>query len=165
MPVAEFHKPANHRCQFQRANKGCVIHASSNYPHSCALWSCLWLVDDTTTTLARPDHAHYVIDPMPDFADIDVPDSPRQRVSVIQIWVDPKFPNAHRDPALREWLDDRARRFGQIALCRFDSEKAIALFPPSMCPDGQWHEKEGTGSRAHSAGEVLRAHAAMKRVG
>ena len=76
---------------------------------------------------------------------------------MVQIWVDPKFPDAHRDPALRAYLERRAQE-GIIGLVRWDNEDAIAIFPPALSSDGQWHEQ---GSRfrpqQHSVAEVVAA--------
>jgi hypothetical protein len=41
---------------------------------------------------------------MPDFITIKQEDGEPQNIQVAQIWVDPKYPDAHRDPALRRWM-------------------------------------------------------------
>lgn len=53
MPVEEFDKPANCRCEHQRTGKGCAIYADR--PMSCALWNCRWLVDTECAGLPRPE--------------------------------------------------------------------------------------------------------------
>jgi hypothetical protein len=56
---------------------------------------------------------------------------------VLQIWVDPKYPDAHEDPALRKMLNDHK----EIALIRFGNERAIVLCPPSRPESsGKWLE-------------------------
>jgi hypothetical protein len=89
------------------------------------LWSCRWLVNDDTADMRRPDRAGYVIDMMPDFITIqDNETGALTKVEVVQIWVDPRRPDAHRDPALRAYLERRAAE-GKAALVRFDSKEAI----------------------------------------
>jgi hypothetical protein len=155
MPVAEFHKAANVRCSYQRAGKGCLLHEDASYPRSCSLWSCVWLTG--AEGLARPDRSHLVVDPMPDFIEMNT-----AKIPVLQVWCDPKFPNAHREPSFRAWLAEYCERMQLAVLVRFDSAKALALFPPGLCEDGQWHEKEGVSSAPHSAGEVLHVTAAAR---
>ena len=58
---------------------------------------------------------------------------------MVQIWVDPKHPDAHRDPALRAYLERRAEQ-NIIGLIRWDNEQAMAIFPPALSADRQWHE-------------------------
>jgi hypothetical protein len=122
-------------------------------PASCRLWNCAWLVDDQTADLRRPDRSHYVIDITPDFVTLQPHDgSPETNIPVLQIWIDPKYPDAHRDPALRAMLDlNRA-----AALVRYDSKNAFLLMPPSIASDGQWHEQVSRDSAKpqHTAQEV-----------
>jgi hypothetical protein len=73
---------------------------------------------------------------------------------VVQVWVDPKFPAAHRDPALRRYLG----AIGQIAVIRYGSRKCMLLVPPSMTSDGEWMEREEQPQDSwveHSAADVL----------
>jgi hypothetical protein len=157
LPIAELRKAANTRCQFQRAN-GCQLYHDARFPHSCRLWSCRWLVNDDADDLPRPDRAHYVIDPVPDYVELCMPDGSRQKLGVVQVWIDPKHPDAHRDPALRRWLERRARRTAEAALIRFDSSRALFLVPPCISPTGAWLEHTGgTVGPEHSAAEKLAA--------
>lgn len=143
MPVQELEKPANAVCKFQRSGKGCTVHKQRAQPSSCAIWACGWLTNDDADELMRPDRSRYVIDPSPDFVEaVDNESGKVTRIEVVQIWCDPAHPNAHRDPALRAWIDRRGARLGQAALIRFGSRRALPLFPPSICADGQWHEGE-----------------------
>jgi hypothetical protein len=98
------------------------------------MWSCRWLTGDDTAELARPDRAHYVIDISPDYVRME-----GQTIPVIQIWLDDNFPEAHRDPALRAFLERRAHE-GWAALVRSSSIDAFLILAPPMAPDGQWHE-------------------------
>jgi hypothetical protein len=139
MPIKEFSKPAGERCQHQKHGVGCAIYARR--PWSCAMWNCRWLVGDDTADLRRPDRSHYVIDIMPDFVTlVDNDSGERTNIEVVQIWCDPKYPHAHRDPALRAYIDRRGQD-GIAAIIRYSELKAFTLFPPSMATDGQWHEQ------------------------
>lgn len=60
-------------------------------------------------------------------------------VPVLQIWCNPAYPNAHRDPALRAYLARRGEQDHMAALVRFPSS-ALFICPPALAPDGQWHE-------------------------
>lgn len=142
LPVADIQKGANEVCKFQRSAKGCTVYQKKNFPVSCALWSCIWLANDETD-LPRPDHAHYVIDPSPEYVELQNLNGEVMRVDVVQVWVDPKYPHAYRDPKLLTWLEQRAKTLGHAALIRFDSRRAVTLFPPSLSADGQWHEEGG----------------------
>lgn len=157
LPVRELHKGANERCTHQRDRKfGCAIYKGR--PPSCKIWSCGWLLNGPySEELRRPDVCHYTIDPTPDFIrHVDHVTGTETRFPVIQIWVDPKYPDAHRDPALRAYLEKLAALSGYAAIVRFDARRALTLFAPHFCEDGVWHEVRGIcGSETHSAVEVV----------
>lgn len=157
IPVGEFNKPANKACHFQRSFKGCAVHGKGAQPFTCKVWSCGWLTNNFADDLARPDRSHYVIDPSPEFVEqVENATGNRRRIDVVQIWVDPKYPDAHRDPALRAWIDARGARLGHAALIRYDSRNGLHLFPPSITADRQWHELTGTNTgRQHTTAEIL----------
>ena len=158
MPVADIvlQKAAGVRCDHQRHHKGCAVYGSKDMPPSCRLWNCAWLVQEDTVDLRRPDRSHYVIDVMPDYITlVDNETGEQTNQPVVQIWIDPNHPDAHRDPALRAWLDAR----GTPALVRFDSKRAFSLFPPSVATDGQWHE-----IHTNSAPEGQHSAAAIRKV-
>jgi hypothetical protein len=140
LPVSEIGKPAATRCEHQRHGKGCAIYARR--PRSCQLWSCQWLTHEDTRDLKRPDRAHYVIDPLPDYIRLRNDDDGSVReIPVIQIWLDKKFPDAHRDPALRAWLAKRYDETGMLALVRMPGNNgAIGLFPPASNNTHEWGE-------------------------
>lgn len=139
--VPAFDKPANTRCQHQRHGKGCAIYARR--PLSCRLWSCRWLNGDDTADQRRPDHAHLVIDCMPDYVTVrDNRTGELQRSEVVQVWVDPAYPDAHRDPTFRAYALRLAERWA-MALIRNGSNDAFLLVPPTIASDGQWHEVSG----------------------
>lgn len=162
LPVRSLNKLAGQRCKHQRfSSKGdcCKVYARlGSVSPECRLWSCRWKVNDDTANLSRPDRSHYVVDLMPDFVTMrDDATGAVQHIQVVQIWVDPKFPDAHRDPALRAYLERRAEE-NIIGLVRWDNEKAIALFPPALSSDGQWHETESNFRvKAHSPEELMAA--------
>lgn len=136
LPV--FEKPANTRCQHQRHGVGCKIY--DRRPMSCRVWTCQWLAGgEATRDLPRPDRCGYVIDIAPDLITFNMPNGPK-KVPVIQIWT--SWPDAHRDPALRAFLEVRAANLGMAALVRLPDQKtAIAMIPPTLpWGDGEWHE-------------------------
>jgi len=154
VPVRELQKLAGQRCKHQAHHVGCRVYSTGTMPSSCRLWNCAWLVDESTADLRRPDRSHYVIDTVPDFVTLDPNDgAPQTNVAVLQVWCDPGYPDAHRDPALRAMLD----RLGVAALVRYDSKCAFFLAPPSMANDGQWHEvkSQTSGGPEHTAKEVI----------
>lgn len=159
VPVKELDKSAGERCRHQRVGKGCTIY--DRRPRNCRIWSCRWLIGEDTADLRRPDRAHYVIDCMLEF--IKVHDHETQQthsVPCIQVWIDPRYPDAHRDPALRAYLGRRGTE-GCVGLIRFGAYDGLVLIPPSMTSDGLWHEQRGTSEgREHSADEVAQALAA-----
>ena len=137
----DFHKPAGERCPHQKHHKRCSIYG--NRPFGCRIWNCRWLVEDDTADIRRPDRSHLVIDMMPDFVTLrNNEDGSENRVQVVQVWIDPKFPDAHRDPKFRAYVERRARE-GTWTLVRKNSSDGFALIPPCIAEDGQWHEFEG----------------------
>jgi hypothetical protein len=157
-PVKSMNKDAGERCKHQRTGKGCAIYARR--PMDCATWFCRWLINDDTADLSRPDRAGYVIDMMPDYVTIrdNTGKKPPQHIPCLQIWVDPHRREAHRDPALRRYMERSGER-GFASLIRFDQSDGFIVFPPSMTADRQWHEERPTNNfnqRQHSTDEVFR---------
>lgn len=135
------HKGANVRCRHLRA-KGCGIYA--NRPRACIAWSCRWLFDAETAELRRPDLSGVVIDSQPDMVLAD-----GQSVQVVQLWVDPKRRDAHRDPALRRYLERLTERHQMLVIVRYDAEDGLVLLPPWANTSGEWVEhKSATNSAA-----------------
>jgi hypothetical protein len=131
-------KPAGVRCPHQRHRKGCAIYA--NRPFCCQVWNCRWLVNDDTADLPRPDRARYVIDLSPDYVTVRNNETGADdHIPVVQIWIDPKHPNAHRDASLRRYLERRADE-GIAALVRFNEDRSIVILAPALSQDAQWHE-------------------------
>ncbi|NEI52697.1 hypothetical protein GR217_34325 [Rhizobium leguminosarum] len=92
---------------------------------------------------------------MPDFVTLTYDNEAPRRVPVLQIWIDPKYPDAHRDPALRAFVELHGEREGMAAIVRYDNANAFVLFPPSMASDGQWHEEySGVRDKQHTAEEI-----------
>lgn len=155
LPVRSLGKKDNQRCVHQRHHKGCAVYGKlMSVAPECRIWNCRWLVNDAGDT-RRPDHVHYVVDIMPDFIKAqDDETGAIAEVPVVQVWVDPKFPDAHKDPALREWLDCN----GHIALFRYSGEQAFVLFPPSRTKHREWMEKGSIndGEPTHSVAEIFR---------
>jgi len=143
--VAGFQKPAGQRCQHQRTSgEGCcTIHDQRPFP--CRTWSCRWMADPKARNLPRPDRCHYVVDSVVDYVTAVTDDGKSNEVSVLQVWVDPDFPDAHRDPKLRAYLLMMAQEFRCAALIRYDESRAFMLVPPPMTNDGKWLERSDTG--------------------
>lgn len=141
LPVEEIGKAAGEKCKHQRHSsngKGCCrVYQKRGFPLSCALWSCRWLNGSDTSDLSRPDRSHYVIDAMPDEVYLPQDDGSTIAAPVVQVWVDPKYPDAHRDPALRAYLERRGEE-GLAAIIRYSSYDAFALAPPSLTGTGEW---------------------------
>jgi hypothetical protein len=159
LPVPPLQKKAGQSCQFQKFHKGCTVYHTAKMPPECAIWNCRWLVNDDTDDLSRPDRAHYVIDIMPDFVTWQNSETgEQQNIQIVQIWIDPKYPDAHRDPALRRYMFRRAEE-GIATLIRFNARDALTIFPPPFDEvNGEWHEIAGGKAEGqHSLADVMRA--------
>ena len=166
LPVKGVQKPANQRCPHQRTGKGCAVYKKPGaFPGECSLWTCRWLINDDADDLARPDRSHYVIDVIPDAIAITNNETGAViDVAVFQVWCDPGYPMAYRDPALRAWLEHKK----MPALVRLsDTGVAAVLFPASWSSDGRWHEKSdqiNMGGQGQDMDRVARALEADARV-
>jgi hypothetical protein len=157
------HKPAGARCIHQRHGKGCMIYDSR--PSSCAIWNCRWLVNDDTADLPRPDRSHYVLDIMPDFliARDNTGSMPERTFEVVQVWVDPDYPDAWREPRMLAYLERRGTQ-GIAGLIRFNERDALAVFPPSMTAGMGWQERAGQMGPQHSSHELREGIAKARSV-
>lgn len=141
VPVPEIGKLANTRCEHQR-HTGCAIY--KHRPTSCALWSCAWLLNKDMDDQLRPDRSHVVVSPKTETIwtrDNDTQE--RHAIGAVEIWCDPKYPDAHKDERIRAFIARRADQQNLLTIVRYDSHHGFAVFAPSMVTDGQWHEKEG----------------------
>src|SRR4051812_40373702 len=140
VPVEELHKPAGKRCKHQRHGRGCMIYAVR--PISCREWSCMWLVgteDEGPLALNRPDRSHYVIDQVPDIIRATNNETGEvTQIDVMQVWVDPRFPDAWQDDALLGLLE----RQGIVALIHYNSNEGFTLWPPSRNSTGKWQKTD-----------------------
>jgi hypothetical protein len=157
LPVRSMAKLAGERCSHQRHHKGCAVYAKLfSVAPECKLWNCRWLRDESTGELRRPDRSHYVIDVMPEYVTLHGEEGvPAVKVPVVQIWVDPNYPDAHRDPALRDWLEGLD---GWAGLVRYSGHDGFVIFPPKLAHDGQWHEMRSNhpAEVTHTAGDLVR---------
>lgn len=159
LPVGALKKAAGERCKHQRHHKGCGIYHRRGFPPECGDWACRWLVGDDTADLSRPDRSHYVIDVMPDFVTLRNNETGQaNHVEVVQIWVDPGYRDAHRDPALRAFLERRGKE-NKVSIVRWSNEDAMVIFPPALSENRQWNEVTTNGVRQeqHSIDEVVAA--------
>lgn len=131
VPVKEIFKKAGEKCRHQSHAKGCRIYPTR--PRSCQTWSCRWLCDPRTKGLPRPDRAHYVIDLQYDtLTTVNEQTGEHRHSSVMQIWVDPKVPDAHRAPDLRAFMAMMAETMRVPTIVRWDSERALIIVPPAL---------------------------------
>ncbi len=143
-------KPANTRCPHQKHGVGCVLHGTKEMPFSCKVWTCRWLINDDTDDMERPDRSHYVIDVMPEVVGLRDNETGREfQQEVIQIWCDPKYPNAWDVGELRAYL----QRQRKCALVRFNTHTSRFLAPPSVTGHG-WVEKDSEASPEAKANTV-----------
>jgi hypothetical protein len=161
--VPPLQKKAGEKCKHQKFGKGCAVYHRAGFPPECGWWSCRWLASNDTADLSRPDRSHYVIDVMPDYITLTHNETgEQQNIQVVQIWCDPKHPDAHRDPALREYLRRRGDE-GIMGLVRYGvAHETLMLVPPQMVADGQWHEVDSTvvnvsQEKEHTLTDMMRA--------
>ena len=142
LPVRAIDKRGGEKCKFQKFHIGCTVYRRlEEVAPECRLWNCRWLVNDDADDLQRPDRSHYVIDIMPDIVRVrDNETGKETMISALQVWVDPAHRDAHKDPALRAYIQRRAERENMLALIRYSPSEGFALMPPALCADGQWHE-------------------------
>jgi hypothetical protein len=170
VPVVVLNKEAGQRCKHQ-SRKGCSVykHLALISPE-CRIWNCQWLGDSEGSGLRRPDHCHYVVDVMPDFVGIE----PHDGGAVItmpcrQVWIDPDYPDAHRDPALRRWAERQAVERGEVVMIRWATKEqpTLVLVAPVLSDDGEWHEiwskKADASSRWKSPLKDMHARAERRR--
>jgi hypothetical protein len=159
LPVNELDKVANKWCQHAKPGSAhaCQVYGTEALPVSCRLWSCQWLVrDDLAPDIERPDKCHYVLDIMPDTI-AQRNDKTGEEVSfpVMQVWVDPAYPGAARNPALLRYIERVADEARMLTLIRFDSRRARLVVAPSLADDRQWHEVEHTGMSCDSRVSII----------
>lgn len=152
------------RCQHQRVGKGCAVYhkvgpvIAGAMPIECRLWNCAWLVDKNAGDLSRPDRSRYVVDIVGDVVfgkeTVDSPDM--ITIRAVQVWCDPKDRGAHRDPALRAYLERRAAANAEVAIIRYSSSDGFTLVPPSMSANGEWREIESGVELSEDLGKIFR---------
>lgn len=160
LPVNSIDKLGGHKCKHQCAT-GCAVYDKLfSVAPECKAWNCEWLLGNAGQ-LDRPDRSHIVIDVMPDYITIteNVDGTGRRNaIPALQVWIDPEHRDAHRDPALRTYLEKRGKDDGMVAIIRFAPDDGFVLFPPSLTPNGEWFEHwSKPQERTHTAREVFDA--------
>jgi hypothetical protein len=140
-------KPAGVRCK-HLVSKGCGIYARR--PDPCRYWSCRWLFDDDTSAMRRPDHSGCIVDPALDTVMVE-----GQPLDVLQVWCDPARRDAHRDPALRAYLEAMHAKHGLMTFVRYNSQDGFMLAPPRASDTGEWLEVGGDMISAEALAEKL----------
>lgn len=138
LPVYDMHrrpKMWNVKCSYQRkGNKGCTIYPDR--PPSCKAWSCAWLTVPETD-FPRPDQAHYIVDTFVTRFGI----TEYGEYEALQVWVDPKWPDAWMCTKLLPWLAKMAEdhRYATVVRLKQGADQSILLFPPALDPlIGEW---------------------------
>lgn len=137
LPIGEIGKKHGVQCSYHKFKKGCTLHGTPAKPESCNRWSCWWLLDPRFD-LPRPDRAGYMIDMMPDFVVFGEDVFTGKRVNALQIWADPKRPEAWRDAM--DWIKRVIGDREAVAVIRFSSNEALTLVPPCLSDTGDWVE-------------------------
>jgi hypothetical protein len=86
-------------------------------------------------------------------------------IHVLQVWVDPARPKAHRDPMLRAYLALMAERHRMAALIRWgypdqEGREAMFLAAPCLSDDGEWIERR----QAMISSEAMREKLALAKI-
>lgn len=131
--VPDMVKPANTRCPHQCA-RGCAIY--DERPEPCQYWSCRWLFDPDTAAMKRPDKTGYIVDCVTDTIFLN-----GEPFSALQVWVDPERREAWRDPALRDYVERIAERFGYPTMVRWSPKEGMAWFAPCLTNGLGWIER------------------------
>jgi hypothetical protein len=154
LPNPALNKPANKQCHHARTGKGYAIY--SRRPMGCQLWSCRWKSDPSTAGMPRPDRCHYVIDCQDDYITWqDAATGKQGKIGAFQIWVDPAFPDAHRAPELRAWMERMSAKYRCVYIIRYSASDGFVLAPPAVSGTGEWVEKESLLEREHAPGPVV----------
>jgi len=139
LPVAQLDKPADQWCVHARPGRGgCAIYADR--PPACRSFSCLWLTSPETLPdeELRPDRCHAVFDPRHDKIEVGPPGQ-RRMVSVLLVWVDGRYPDAHRAPLLRRVMEAAAEQARTPTIVRI-GKRGLLILAPCLSRAGRWEE-------------------------
>jgi hypothetical protein len=132
VPVLELAKPPDVWCQHCDPKAGCRIY--DQRPNSCRKWWCVWLLDEQLPEAMKPNRSHVIFDMMSDRVIAE-----GKPTDVVQLWCDPHYPTAWREPLVLDAIERYAANCGAPTLVRFNGEKATLVSPPSLTGDSRWH--------------------------
>lgn len=133
LPVSPLFKPAGVKCSHQRHSRGCDLYGDRyRRPPLCASWGCLWLVGGFPGR--RPDRSGFFIDGSRHFVALGADPTCKSLVPAIQVWVDPKRPQAYFAQELKDWLFD----LGEMVAVVRCGRKVVTIVPPKMSESGDW---------------------------
>jgi hypothetical protein len=138
VPVAEIEKPRNTWCP-HCTKPGCAIY--DDRPRGCRQWNCYWLLKDDWPAELEPRRCHVVVDIVTEvitYRDTETGE-PKHPWDAIQLWVDPAFPHAHRNPLLRALLAEMCEKIDVLVLVRTGLRQFL-LIPPHA-NKGEWWER------------------------
>jgi hypothetical protein len=114
--IEELEKPAGTWCRHVVMGKGCGIY--ENRPGVCQTFNCQWLLDPSLGAEWKPEKAKFVMYP------------DRNNTEVLNISVDPAFPDARTKPSflpkIKQWVADGAT-LGRIVVVRVGTRLTVIL--------------------------------------
>lgn len=135
LPVSEIGKKQDEWCKHVVQGAGCGIYKTR--PESCRIWSCHWVLNPDLPDELKPRHCHIVFDVMTDTIEQE-----GRVYEVIQAWCDPVYPDAHREPVVRKYIEYLAKTYGLACLMRLGRARGVVIVPPGLNEEGTWLELE-----------------------
>ncbi len=142
MGIVELEKPRSVWCDHAMPGRGCAIYAQR--PHSCSVFSCLWLLDETLGEEWKPEKSKLVI----------VPDNDTRAT---RVYVDAAAPDAwKREPYYSSLLDFMRKGLaeGRLLFINVGNRNSLLL------PEGAQGWRLADLGQLHAGDEVR-----LKRVG
>jgi hypothetical protein len=138
-PHPAIEKPGCVRCTHLSNARGCTIY--EDRPRACRDFRCQWLANYDAEDIPRPDRGHFLIDPAPDMVTSYDKLGVVHYTQAVQIWVDPKYPDAWKHPALLRFLARRGHE-GIVAIIRYGTNVGdFILAPPNLSGTGKFLER------------------------
>jgi len=102
----------------------------------------MWLADKDflrshNIRIRRPDICHYVLDESADIVYIN-----NTQFACLQVWADPKFPNAWRVDKELKKLMSLLGTHRNVTMIRNGDADGICVVPPTLGPDRRWIERK-----------------------
>jgi hypothetical protein len=142
-------RQASRKAMLSRAHRqGSSIYSKRH--NDCRAWSCRWKATRRPAACRAPTARTIRSTVSTTTSPRTIPRQTNAKVGAYQVWVDPAFPDAHRAPELRAWVEKQNAKHGCVFVIRYSARAGFTLIPPTLSDGHGWLESTASTREARA---------------